>query len=339
MANTPDLRREGMERVESDPYYGGGGWHKQLWRVQAKYVGGPEFNTPTIPELRLLADKKAFSIIVKAAPVGKLYIVHDCHSAHDAWHALKNEYEPAMVNRKEWWRYMNPGKSVPSSGLSADKSDYGDSLENSFIIQQKDTFQGNAFQIRDGVATVAGYAGVIPARSVPATGGWWGKERRWKCGTSGDSALAIAGARTVAGRRAMRGMASSITGWVRFMLGARRGVGAVAGRCGNGAGRPKASGSVVVTACGDGRNRVLHRERRYRRGWWREGRWREKWGARAACTADGDLGRTGIGRATTASKTLDYTPMKGAGARTAYGKRHGYVVDGDQWRRVVSGRG
>jgi hypothetical protein len=84
------------------------------------------------------------------------------------------------------------------------------------------------------------------------------------------------------------------------MLGARRGVGAVAGRCGNGAGRPKASGSVVVTACGDGRSRVLHRERRYRRGWWREGRWREKWGARAACTADEDLGRTekrGIGRA------------------------------------------
>ncbi|KAJ7897466.1 hypothetical protein B0H13DRAFT_1474162, partial [Mycena leptocephala] len=46
-------------------------------------------------EAWLSADKKALSIIVKAVPVGKLYIVRGCHSAHDAWHALKNKYEPA----------------------------------------------------------------------------------------------------------------------------------------------------------------------------------------------------------------------------------------------------
>ncbi|KAJ7791914.1 hypothetical protein B0H14DRAFT_3499966 [Mycena olivaceomarginata] len=96
-----------------------------------QYVGGPDYKPPTISKLRssvqvqgvngtgetvavtvpgnetevaaakkkaeawLSADKKALSIVVKAVPVGKLYIVRDCHSAHDAWHALKNEYEPA----------------------------------------------------------------------------------------------------------------------------------------------------------------------------------------------------------------------------------------------------
>ncbi|KAJ7111119.1 hypothetical protein C8R46DRAFT_868800, partial [Mycena filopes] len=40
-------------------------------------------------------DKKAHAIIVKAVPVGKLYIVRDCKSAHNAWLALKNEYDPA----------------------------------------------------------------------------------------------------------------------------------------------------------------------------------------------------------------------------------------------------
>ncbi|KAJ7728574.1 hypothetical protein DFH07DRAFT_707963, partial [Mycena maculata] len=96
-----------------------------------KYVGGPEYNPPSIPELRpsqrvqgmdstgtvitvtvpgneavvaaaqkqaeawLAADKKAHAIIVKAVPVWKLHVVRDCKSAHDAWVALKNEYEPA----------------------------------------------------------------------------------------------------------------------------------------------------------------------------------------------------------------------------------------------------
>ncbi|KAJ7702880.1 hypothetical protein B0H14DRAFT_3099917 [Mycena olivaceomarginata] len=96
-----------------------------------QYVGGPDYKPPTVPKIRssvqvqgvngtgetvtvtvpgnetevapakkkaeawLAADKKALSIIVKAVPVGKLYIVRDCHSAHDAWHALKNEHEPA----------------------------------------------------------------------------------------------------------------------------------------------------------------------------------------------------------------------------------------------------
>jgi len=46
-------------------------------------------------EAWLLADKKAHAIIVKAIPVEKLYVVHDCKSAHDAWITLKNEYEPA----------------------------------------------------------------------------------------------------------------------------------------------------------------------------------------------------------------------------------------------------
>ncbi|KAJ7462006.1 hypothetical protein FB451DRAFT_1043978 [Mycena latifolia] len=96
-----------------------------------KYVDGPDYNPPTIPELRpsqqvqgfdangasvtitvpgnevavaaarkqaeawLAADKKAHAIIVKAVPIEKLYVVRDCKSAHEAWVALKNEYEPA----------------------------------------------------------------------------------------------------------------------------------------------------------------------------------------------------------------------------------------------------
>ncbi|KAJ7866844.1 hypothetical protein B0H14DRAFT_3133089 [Mycena olivaceomarginata] len=429
MANTPDLRREGMERVESDPYYGGGGWHKQLWRVQAKqYVGGPEFNTPTIPELRVSVqiqdvDDTGATVTVTVTgnetervrtgdgeSEGMVEIYESWKELWKGWltgtgdrailtrnHHQRDQCRARAQSPSERIRSFLPGTSLvgyqasrvriirvisieqlrhksslfysishhisystpratpPAFSLFAcfrppTRTQITDPVPRTPLGLTSTSTEcaiGNAFQIRDGVATVAGYAGVTPARSVPATGGWWGKERRWKCGTSGDSALAIAGARTVAGRRAMRGMASRVQRASTRIEGkgetkeggARRGVGAVAGRCGNGAGRPKASGSVVVTACGDGRNRVLHRERRYRRGWWREGRWREKWGARAACTADGDLGRTGIGRATTASKTLDYTPMKGAGARTAYGKRHGYVVDGDQWRRVVSGRG
>ncbi|KAJ7236411.1 hypothetical protein B0H12DRAFT_1075820, partial [Mycena haematopus] len=46
-------------------------------------------------EAWLLADKKAHALIVKAVPNAKLYVVRDCKSAHDAWNALKNEYEPS----------------------------------------------------------------------------------------------------------------------------------------------------------------------------------------------------------------------------------------------------
>ncbi|KAJ6467035.1 hypothetical protein DFH09DRAFT_956401, partial [Mycena vulgaris] len=46
-------------------------------------------------EAWLQGDKKAHTIIVKAVPNAKLYIVGKCKSAHEAWNALKNEYEPA----------------------------------------------------------------------------------------------------------------------------------------------------------------------------------------------------------------------------------------------------
>ncbi|KAJ6517685.1 hypothetical protein DFH09DRAFT_940280, partial [Mycena vulgaris] len=96
-----------------------------------KYVGGEDYNPPVIPELMqsmqvqgldatgtlvavtipgnevavnaakqnaeawLQGDKKAHALIVKAVPNAKLYVVRDCKSAHEAWNALKNEYEPA----------------------------------------------------------------------------------------------------------------------------------------------------------------------------------------------------------------------------------------------------
>ncbi|KAJ6476606.1 hypothetical protein DFH09DRAFT_1342362 [Mycena vulgaris] len=96
-----------------------------------QYVDGTEYNPPIIPELQpsqqvqgvdgtgaivtvtvpgnegavaaakkqaeawLSGDKKAHSVIVKAVPVERLYILRDCKSAHEAWVALKNEYEPA----------------------------------------------------------------------------------------------------------------------------------------------------------------------------------------------------------------------------------------------------
>ncbi|KAJ7209003.1 hypothetical protein GGX14DRAFT_364975, partial [Mycena pura] len=86
-----------------------------------KYIDGPNYNPPAIPELKLSqqvngvdntgapvtitvpgneavvaaarqraeawlsGDKKAHAIIVKAVPDTKLYIVRDCKSAHDAW--------------------------------------------------------------------------------------------------------------------------------------------------------------------------------------------------------------------------------------------------------------
>ncbi|KAJ7878218.1 hypothetical protein B0H13DRAFT_2346760 [Mycena leptocephala] len=72
-----------------------------------QYVDGPYYNPPVIPELRssqqvqgldstgaVVTITKAHAVIVKAVPVEKLYVVRDCKSAHDAWVALKNEYEP-----------------------------------------------------------------------------------------------------------------------------------------------------------------------------------------------------------------------------------------------------
>ncbi|KAJ7227346.1 hypothetical protein GGX14DRAFT_531039 [Mycena pura] len=92
-----------------------------------QYIDGPDYSPPLIPVLKpqgldgtkvtvtitipgnegavaaarkqaevwLLVDKRAHAIIVKAVLVEKLYVVRDCKSAHDAWIALKNEYEPA----------------------------------------------------------------------------------------------------------------------------------------------------------------------------------------------------------------------------------------------------
>ncbi|KAJ7036067.1 hypothetical protein C8F04DRAFT_938217, partial [Mycena alexandri] len=96
-----------------------------------QYVDGPDYQPPAIPELKtsqqiqgldgagatvtitvpgnetavaaakkqaeawLSGDKKALAVIVKAVPVEKLYVVRGCTSAHAAWMALKNEYEPA----------------------------------------------------------------------------------------------------------------------------------------------------------------------------------------------------------------------------------------------------
>ncbi|KAF9041077.1 hypothetical protein BDZ89DRAFT_1060368 [Hymenopellis radicata] len=94
-----------------------------------RYVDGPDYDPPVIPELRpslqvqaldsagtsttitvpgneadvaaakkqaepwLSADKKAHAIIVRAVPAEKLYVVWGCKSAHDTWRALKDEYE------------------------------------------------------------------------------------------------------------------------------------------------------------------------------------------------------------------------------------------------------
>ncbi|KAJ7819923.1 hypothetical protein B0H14DRAFT_2372298 [Mycena olivaceomarginata] len=96
-----------------------------------KYIAGDDYNPPIIPGLMssmqvqghdatgnlvtvtipgnkgvvdaakknteawLLADKKAHTLIVKAVLNTKLYVVHECKLAHDAWNALKNEYEPS----------------------------------------------------------------------------------------------------------------------------------------------------------------------------------------------------------------------------------------------------
>ncbi|KAJ7620342.1 hypothetical protein FB45DRAFT_930020 [Roridomyces roridus] len=96
-----------------------------------QYVDRPAYNPPVIPKLKrteqihgvdangaaatitipgneaavaaaeqqarawLDGDKKALAIIARAVPSAKLYVVKDCKSAHEAWKALKNEYEPA----------------------------------------------------------------------------------------------------------------------------------------------------------------------------------------------------------------------------------------------------
>ncbi|KAJ3722486.1 hypothetical protein C8R42DRAFT_641850 [Lentinula raphanica] len=95
-----------------------------------KFIDGPDYNPPQIPVLQptremrgldlagnpttiripgneaevqaardrakvwLEGDKKALAIIVKAVPVERLYLLEECSSAHAAWKALKNEYEP-----------------------------------------------------------------------------------------------------------------------------------------------------------------------------------------------------------------------------------------------------
>ncbi|KAJ3711567.1 hypothetical protein C8R42DRAFT_595741 [Lentinula raphanica] len=95
-----------------------------------KYIDGAEYNPPQIPVLQptqevrgldlagnpstiripgneakvqaakdrarvwLEGDKKALAIIAKAVPVEKLYLLEESMSAHAAWKALKNEYEP-----------------------------------------------------------------------------------------------------------------------------------------------------------------------------------------------------------------------------------------------------
>ncbi|KAJ3709800.1 hypothetical protein C8R42DRAFT_649202 [Lentinula raphanica] len=95
-----------------------------------KYIDGVDYNPPQIPILQptremrgldlagnpstfripgneaevqaardkakgwLEGDKKALAIIVRAVPVEKLYLLEECTSAHAAWKALKNEYEP-----------------------------------------------------------------------------------------------------------------------------------------------------------------------------------------------------------------------------------------------------
>ncbi|KAJ7809531.1 hypothetical protein B0H14DRAFT_3112566 [Mycena olivaceomarginata] len=96
-----------------------------------KYVAGPDYDPPIIPDLMpsmqvqgldtagnlanftmpgnevavdaakkkaevwLLANKKAHALIVKAVPSARLYLVRDCKPVHDAWIALKSEYEPS----------------------------------------------------------------------------------------------------------------------------------------------------------------------------------------------------------------------------------------------------
>ncbi|KAJ7770850.1 hypothetical protein DFH07DRAFT_768592 [Mycena maculata] len=67
-----------------------------------KFIAGDDYNPPVIPELIpslaeawLQTEKKAHTVLVKAIPDTKLYIVRDCKSAHDVWMTLKNEYEPS----------------------------------------------------------------------------------------------------------------------------------------------------------------------------------------------------------------------------------------------------
>ncbi|KAF9075263.1 hypothetical protein BDP27DRAFT_1315787 [Rhodocollybia butyracea] len=38
-------------------------------------------------------DQEVLALIVQAVPVEKRYVVNDCHTAHEAWEALRNEYE------------------------------------------------------------------------------------------------------------------------------------------------------------------------------------------------------------------------------------------------------
>ncbi|KIK65198.1 hypothetical protein GYMLUDRAFT_240496 [Collybiopsis luxurians FD-317 M1] len=78
-----------------------------------KYINRPDYNPLLIPDLCPSHEVQGFDvagllmtvtisgnedevlvIIVKAVPVAKLYLIEDCTSAHAAWKALQNEYEP-----------------------------------------------------------------------------------------------------------------------------------------------------------------------------------------------------------------------------------------------------
>lgn len=96
-----------------------------------KYIDGPDYHPPVIPTLTpsvqvqgaidnnglpvnvtvpgneaivaaakkaaenwFNVDSKALAIVVRLIPLAKLYLVQDCTSAHTAWQALKDEYEP-----------------------------------------------------------------------------------------------------------------------------------------------------------------------------------------------------------------------------------------------------
>jgi hypothetical protein len=97
-----------------------------------QYVSGPQYNPPNIPALCcthhiegeddngqpttiivrgneevavarerskswLDGDQKALAIITRAVPVDKLWVVEECQSAHAAWTALKDHYEPTNI--------------------------------------------------------------------------------------------------------------------------------------------------------------------------------------------------------------------------------------------------
>ncbi|KAJ3765041.1 hypothetical protein FB446DRAFT_834199 [Lentinula raphanica] len=121
-----------------------------------KYIDGDDYNPPQIPVLQptqemcsldlegnlstfripgneaevqaacdkakvwLEGDKKALAIIVKAVPVERLYLLEYCFSAHAAWKALKNEYEPTNTLSMLTIMQQSIRKNVPGSEVSRD---------------------------------------------------------------------------------------------------------------------------------------------------------------------------------------------------------------------------